>query len=401
MTTADPLSEAVDELYTADPDAFTERRTALAAQARAAGDAAAARSIAKLRKPTRSAWAINQVVRADPSVPDRLAGLGDQLRAAEQSLDGAKIRELSLARRQLIDALVADTLAVSGQQPPPAALREEVTATFGAALADRQFAEQLAAGILLRAERRAGFGSGAGADLLLVKPPGDTAPAAKARSATTQREAQPAAPGKAQPAAPGKARPAAPGKARPAAPGRARPAAPGEARTAAPGEARPAAPGSARGSAVGGTPGEARTAAPGEARTAAPEGLRAAEARAQAAPQRLRAAEARAQAAAERLRAAEARAQAAAEQAQERAAARARAERERQQVIADAERTVTEAGQTLAEATVAEREQEAAVRQMEEQLAEARLRLSELRLQARRAKAEQRKAQERLDRFRG
>src|ERR1035441_2928357 len=161
VTSADRVSEAVAELYSSDLDAFTERRGDLAARARAAGEASAAKAIAGLRKPTRSAWAVTQVVRADPSVPSRLTALGDELRAAEAALDGATIRELSVARRQLIDALVAQALAASGQHPPSAALREEVTATFAAALADPQLTAEMAAGTLVRAERRAGFGSGA------------------------------------------------------------------------------------------------------------------------------------------------------------------------------------------------------------------------------------------------
>ena len=171
VTDADRVSEAVAELYSSDLDAFTERRGALAARARAAGEGPAAKAIAGLRKPTRSAWAVNQVVRADPSVPSRLAALGDELRAAEAALDGAAIRELSVARRQLIGALVTQALAVSGQDPPSAALREEVTATFTAALADPELAGQLAAGTLVRAERRAGFGSGAEPVLILAPSP--------------------------------------------------------------------------------------------------------------------------------------------------------------------------------------------------------------------------------------
>jgi hypothetical protein len=173
---AELLSEAIAELYAADPDAFTERRGVLAAQARAAGAAPVAKTIAGLRRPTRSAWIINQLVRDDPSVPVQLAALGDELRAAEAALDGTKIRELSLARRQLIDALVRRALAGSGQSSPPAALREEVTATFGAALADPQVAEQLTAGTLLRAERRAGFGSGGASALAFVSLPAGRLP---------------------------------------------------------------------------------------------------------------------------------------------------------------------------------------------------------------------------------
>jgi hypothetical protein len=178
------LNEAVAQLYASDLDAFTELRGVLAARARAAGDASVAKTIAGLRKPTRSAWVINQLVRADPSVASRLAALGDELRTAEAALDGARIRELSLARRQLTSNLVRDALAMSGPDPPPAALREEVTATLGAALADPQVAEQLAAGTLLRAAHRAGFGSGAAA-LALGSPAAGRRPAPVPAEAAT------------------------------------------------------------------------------------------------------------------------------------------------------------------------------------------------------------------------
>jgi hypothetical protein len=179
MTGPDLLGEAVAELYAADPEAFTERRGALAAQARAAGDAAAAKKIAGLRKPTRTAWLINRLVRADPGVPSRLAELGDELRAAQAALDGGKIRELSGARRQLMDGLIRQALQLPGQPAPTAGLREELTATFGAALADPVVARDLAAGTLLRPVHRADFSPG-GPGLVLVPSPAEapTPPAA-------------------------------------------------------------------------------------------------------------------------------------------------------------------------------------------------------------------------------
>jgi hypothetical protein len=165
------LNQAITELYASDLDVFTDRRRDLAARARAAGERAVAKEIAGLRKPTRSAWAVNRLVRADPSVPPRLAALGDELRAAEAALDGARIRELSLARRQLVSDLTRQALNAPGQPAPSAALREEVSATFGAALADPQVAEQLAAATLLRAVHRAGFSSPGAPALELVPPP--------------------------------------------------------------------------------------------------------------------------------------------------------------------------------------------------------------------------------------
>jgi hypothetical protein len=203
MTGADLLGEAVTELYTAEPESFTERRRALAAQARAAGAGETAKKIAGLRKPTRSAWLVNRLVRADPSVPGQLSELGAELRSAQAALDGTRIRELSAARHRLIDDLVRQAFQLAGQQAPPAVLREELTATFGAALADPEVIEQLAAGTLLSAARRTDFSPG-GPVLALVPPladgPGPAAPpampamAAPARSAPARRPAKRAAP---------------------------------------------------------------------------------------------------------------------------------------------------------------------------------------------------------------
>ena len=169
MTDADLLAEAAAELYAGDPAAFTERRGALAAQARAAGQAAAAKQITALRKPTYSAWLVNQLVRADPEVASRLSELGGELRSAGAALDGARIRELSQQRRRLVDDLVRQALQLPGAGPPSAAVREDLTATFGAALADPQVADQLAAGTLVRAVHRADFAP-AGPGLTLVPP---------------------------------------------------------------------------------------------------------------------------------------------------------------------------------------------------------------------------------------
>jgi len=160
VTEPDLFAEAAAELYTADPDQFIERRGVLAAQARAAGQAPAAKRITGLRKPTRSAWVLNQLVRAVPGVPSELASLGRELRAAQRSLDGAAIRELSLRRHRLIESLARQAFTAVGLRAPPAALRDEVTATLGAALADPEVAEQLAAGTLERAARSEGFGPG-------------------------------------------------------------------------------------------------------------------------------------------------------------------------------------------------------------------------------------------------
>jgi hypothetical protein len=154
------LREAAAELYAGDPAGFIRRRGDLSAQARASGEGAAAKAIASLRKPTRSAWVVNRLVRTDPDAASRLTALGDDLRAAGRSLDGRRLRELSQARRDLIAALTRQALTGAGLCDPAEALREEVIATLSAALADPQVAAELAAGALVRPVERSGFGFG-------------------------------------------------------------------------------------------------------------------------------------------------------------------------------------------------------------------------------------------------
>ncbi len=150
---SDLLADAEAELYEADPDGFTARRAELADGARDAGEPAAARQITALRKPTRSAWVVNRLVRSDPEVRSRLDALAADLRAAA---DGARIRELTAARARLVDELTRTALQVAELPAPPAALREEVTATLDAAIADPEVAARL--GTLVRAAHYAGFG---------------------------------------------------------------------------------------------------------------------------------------------------------------------------------------------------------------------------------------------------
>jgi hypothetical protein len=145
-------------LYGGDPAAFTGRRGELAAVARTAGDRAAAQAIAALRKPTRPAWVVNTLVRADPGAAAKLAELAAALRAAERAKDGHRLRELSAARGPLIDALTDQALAAADVVAPPPSLRAEIAATLTAALADPEVYGAFSAGRLTSAVQWAGFG---------------------------------------------------------------------------------------------------------------------------------------------------------------------------------------------------------------------------------------------------
>ena len=86
------VAEAVTTLYGGDPADFVAVRKELAAAARTAGERDAAREIAALRKPTAAAAAVNHL--DDGAISDVLA-LGEQMRAAQTSLDAATLKELS------------------------------------------------------------------------------------------------------------------------------------------------------------------------------------------------------------------------------------------------------------------------------------------------------------------
>ena len=156
---APDLREVVDQLYGADVAGFTESRNRFAGQARKDGDKELAAAIAALGKPSRSAYAVNLLVRRDPAVGEDLTELGTELRDAEQARDAARMRELARRRRQVIDGLADQAFDLIGVDEPAAALREEVTATLTAALADPDVAEQILAGALVRPVRWEGFGS--------------------------------------------------------------------------------------------------------------------------------------------------------------------------------------------------------------------------------------------------
>ena len=167
----DAVAQAVDELYSADPDSFMERRSALSAAAKKSGDPAGAKQIAALRKPTRSAFTVNLLARTDPDAVAELLDLGSQLRDAERSVDAKQIRELTTRRRRLVDGLTKRAFDILDERSPSSAIRDEVVSTLTAALADEDVADQLADGTLVKPARWEGFGFGGGPDLSLVPPP--------------------------------------------------------------------------------------------------------------------------------------------------------------------------------------------------------------------------------------
>jgi hypothetical protein len=194
------LDDDLDDLYGVAPEEFTARRKELAAAAKKRGDADDTKAIAGARKPTAAAWVVNQLVRADPSARTRLSDLSEGLRAAHAEMDGPRIRELTTAQRKLVHELVRSAFEAADLADPSAAMRDDVTNTLQAAIADPEVAERL--GRLAKPEQFSGFGDFGGFAA--------GAPEAAAASRKASKSSPPqAAPSKSDPskAAPSKAVP--------------------------------------------------------------------------------------------------------------------------------------------------------------------------------------------------
>ena len=148
--------DELDELYGVKPEEFTALRTELAAAAKKRGDAAAAKLISSARKPTAAAWVVNLLAHTNEDAKQSLADLRERLRAAHAAMDGAAIRELTAEQRSLVDQLTRAAFDGAEVTNPSATLREDVTGTLQAAIADPDVADRL--GRLTKAERWSGFG---------------------------------------------------------------------------------------------------------------------------------------------------------------------------------------------------------------------------------------------------
>lgn len=174
-------NSALDELYSVAPEEFTALRTKLAAAAKKSGDAAGAKRIGGARKPTAAAAVVNRLVHQDAGVASRIGDLGERLRTAHAAMDGEQIRLLSAEQRHLVAELSRAAFTAAGVTRPSAALRDDVTGTLQAAIADPDVTAQL--GRLTKAEQWSGFGGF-----------GDTAAITTAKKAPAKKAAKAPAP---------------------------------------------------------------------------------------------------------------------------------------------------------------------------------------------------------------
>lgn len=172
------FDDLAGELYAVHPAGFVAARNAVVQRAREAGNRAMATAVGRLRRPTVSAWAVNLLVRSAPAEVAQLLALGEELRLAQQRLQGAQLRRLNEQRREVVGALArrARRLAVDAGHPLSGTAATEVEQTLTAALADPDGAQAVRAGRLTHPLQYVGLG----AEPLLAAPPDARPPAGQA-----------------------------------------------------------------------------------------------------------------------------------------------------------------------------------------------------------------------------
>ncbi len=138
------------ELYGLPLDEFVAARDQRAAAARKEKDRELANSLKELTKPSVGAWAVNQLMRQQEGLVERLLQVGDRLREAQMKLNGERLRELSAERRRLLTNLRRLGVSEGAEQ--------EAIETLGAAVAEATVAAEVRAGRITRGLLHSGFG---------------------------------------------------------------------------------------------------------------------------------------------------------------------------------------------------------------------------------------------------
>ncbi|MFC5834954.1 hypothetical protein [Nonomuraea insulae] len=148
------LDEVADRLYALPPSEFTAARAAEAAAAKDAGDVPLARDIAKLRRPTVSAWAVNRLAREHPGELAELLEVGERLRAAWQEQDAGELAGLTQRRGEIAGKVGRLARQAAGLSP---AAGTEVDQTLDAAVVDAEAAAEVRRGHLVKPLQYSGF----------------------------------------------------------------------------------------------------------------------------------------------------------------------------------------------------------------------------------------------------
>ena len=155
-----PSRRAAD-LYGLPLEEFTAARDSLARDLKKAGKKEAADEVGKLRKPTRSIWAVNQVARRRPQEIRALVKAGDELRKAQRAAvsgrDPEALRNAQRAHRTLLDELTDTAREVLGVERGSSTSTQALQ-TLRAASSDKEASKALLSGTLAGEVEQGGFG---------------------------------------------------------------------------------------------------------------------------------------------------------------------------------------------------------------------------------------------------
>ncbi len=147
---AEELLEIADELYALSLPDFTPARDAKAKELKGTD---LAKEVKALKKPSLAAWVVNLLVRNEAEQVEQLLQVGAALRAAQESMSGDELRQLTRQRRQVTAAVTtrARRLSRENGQKVTEAVAGQIEATLTAAMVDEECGKAVRSGMLLTA----------------------------------------------------------------------------------------------------------------------------------------------------------------------------------------------------------------------------------------------------------
>jgi len=177
----DDILLSVPDLYILPLDQFTAARDELAQRLRSEGDPEEAKKVAKLKKPSVAAGALNRAARSHPELVGRLVDSHKMLRQAGSR---QAVEEASVSRRQAVAALTDAAMTELGAGSLQT--RDRINRTLLAVATDSQGEADLAAGTLVRELEPSGGGWGE----IELPPPPEPDPAEQAAVAAERASEQ-------------------------------------------------------------------------------------------------------------------------------------------------------------------------------------------------------------------
>ncbi len=160
------LDDELDRLYGAELGGFVAERTRLATSLRKEGRRVEAARVKELRKPSLSAWAINQLVRSQRKDIDLLLDAGEQLVVSQRALltqggDQGAFEQARQAERSALNRLVQAAKPLLAERASASVL-ERLATTLRAAVVSEEARRDLARGRLTGEVDLPGFEAFAG-----------------------------------------------------------------------------------------------------------------------------------------------------------------------------------------------------------------------------------------------